>query len=71
MPFVALLSSMMNFLDLIKEKLIQTITTNRMGRKYKKYLEYDKLYACEECGTHLSAHELIVSKAFYGRGFFG
>ena len=31
------------------------------------YLEGPNLYCCNECGTHLSTHDDIVSKSFNGR----
>lgn len=31
------------------------------------YLEGPSIYACSECGTHLSSHDDIISKSFHGR----
>ena len=39
-----------------------------MGRLHKRYLEGPRIYACIDCGTHLSTADLIMSKQFHGRG---
>lgn len=31
------------------------------------YLEGPSMYACSECGTHLTSHDDIISKSFHGR----
>ena len=39
-----------------------------MGRLFKVTLDRQEIYACGECGTHLSSRCQIISKAFHGRG---
>ena len=38
-----------------------------MGRLFLEYVEAPCVYVCLSCGTHLSAHGSIISKAFQGR----
>ena len=40
---------------------------SRMGRVFVRYVEAETVHCCAQCGTHLAAHEKIVSKAFQGR----
>lgn len=39
----------------------------RMGRVFVRYVEAETVHCCAQCGTHLAAHEKIVSKAFQVR----
>lgn len=38
-----------------------------MGRLFLEYVEAETVHCCAACGTHLAAHDQIVSKAFQGR----
>jgi hypothetical protein len=38
-----------------------------MGLIYKTYLEGEKIFACNECNSHLSTKDDIVSRAFQGQ----
>jgi hypothetical protein len=38
-----------------------------MGRLFLNYLSGPKVYVCQNCESHLSCHEDIISKAFQGR----
>uniref|UniRef100_A0A7S0PYG5 Protein yippee-like n=2 Tax=Coccolithus braarudii TaxID=221442 RepID=A0A7S0PYG5_9EUKA len=38
-----------------------------MGRLFLEYVEAEDVHCCAECGTHLAAHDTIISKAFQGR----
>lgn len=38
-----------------------------MPRKFVKFLEGDNIYACNACGTHLTALNELISKAFQGQ----
>ena len=38
-----------------------------MGRLFVEYVEAECVHCCGACGTHLAAHETIISKAFQGR----
>uniref|UniRef100_A0A6T0DRN4 Protein yippee-like n=1 Tax=Chrysotila carterae TaxID=13221 RepID=A0A6T0DRN4_CHRCT len=38
-----------------------------MGRLFLQYVDADVVHCCASCGTHLAAHDTIVSKAFQGR----
>jgi hypothetical protein len=38
-----------------------------MGRLFLQYVEAETVHCCAACGTHLAAHDQIVSKAFQGR----
>jgi len=33
-----------------------------MGRIYMEYLDYEEVYVCRNCATHLTAPDIIVSK---------
>lgn len=38
-----------------------------MGRVFVRYIDSETVHCCAECGTHLAAHDTIISKAFQGR----
>lgn len=38
-----------------------------MGKLFKAYLSCNRIWACNNCATHLADHEGIVSKQFQGR----
>lgn len=38
-----------------------------MGRKFRHYLDSQRVYGCVTCGAHVTSRELLVSKAFQGR----
>ena len=38
-----------------------------MGRLLVQYIESETVHCCAACGTHLSGHDQLVSKAFQGR----
>ena len=40
----------------------------KMGRLFKVTLNRTEIYACNDCGTHISSKCQIISKNFHGRG---
>ncbi|GAX20179.1 hypothetical protein FisN_12Hh024 [Fistulifera solaris] len=54
-------------------RVVSPIVARAMSRQARHendmmvYLEGPSIYACSECGTHLSSHDDIISKSFHGR----